>query len=266
MAFFLNGAATAHHTTDHIRRQAELKRLEQANAPTCHNQNTKLESHILKQPKNCHVDADCKIQYLHIDGCVPAYLINKEYVPDEDKELIRLQSEARKACKDEYSKRPPCSPQPVTPVCHQGGCIPKSWLPIEVSKEAAATLLPFGRMGGGCAPHDEISWMMWFYPKAIACGSKESLYPMLTLNWWGNRPLLPAKSYIFDGKNKKDYQASFCPTIDGCVQVKDLRIEFERLDQTGAKGDYLLTFPDGRTMRSKFEINFCKSPNPVVCG
>ena len=259
--FIATFAATASRAED----ANEAKRRQAAAADTCYNAKMALESHLLGLPASCKATRECAAQYLHADSCAPAYLLNKSYVPERDAELRLLQTRARRACAAEWSGRPACAPTPVTPVCHEGRCIPADWLPPKIPAEATRGRFPHATISEGCAPHDAASWLLTFRPKKAACGD-DAVYPRIAMNWWGGRPELPlTRPFRVKSGEAAGWTVSFCAAARACRQPKEVELVFTELDQSGGKGKVRLVLDDGRVVETPFTVEFCKD-RPMPCG
>jgi hypothetical protein len=232
----------------------------------CFSAKVKLENYINHQSKECKQDDECEAMHLHPDSCAQPYLLNKSYIAESDKELSRLQKEARSLCEEEFSMRPACVADSITPICYEGVCIRKSLRPPEISSFALEGKFAYAMLRESCSPSDSSSWLIVVSNKKINC-SDELKYPHISINWWDKRPPLPIKKkFKITGRNGPEFMmTSFCVEKGTCVPAVKLELEIKSLDDKNGKGSLKITLPEDRKIKSQFEIEFCHE-NSITCG
>ena len=257
-------------SNEELRKNEEIKRLKAATVLNCTNARTNLENHISQISRECKKKEDCTSQYINLSSCAPPYALNKNYKPDEDKELLRLQSEARTLCKDELPQQPVCSPIAINPVCFEGKCVSKNQLPLVapvITKQDIEMKFSHAIKRDGCAPDDSISWDFKIYNKKFSCSEADEKYPVIYVFISGDLPKLPLNSPAKRSAKIGDMglSSTFCKEKRSCVSAEQTELEMKSLDTKGGKGSLILTLPDGRKIKAQFEFENCKDTQ-MMCG
>ena len=92
--------------------------------PNCEQADRQLQQFLNRAPHSCRKNADCDGYYLSANSCAPAVVLRRPGVSrDREPDLLRLQSQARSACAQQWSKQPACSPIPFRAACVEDRCI-----------------------------------------------------------------------------------------------------------------------------------------------
>jgi hypothetical protein len=101
----------------------ELK--DEKNAAACNEALKSIVIHASSMAKQCAKDQDCAAHYISGDSCARAIVLRKDVKAAEDKKLLNLQNEVRKACAGVWANRAACAPAPSAPICRDKICIDK---------------------------------------------------------------------------------------------------------------------------------------------
>jgi hypothetical protein len=83
-----------------------------------------LEKFLAALPHHCVRATDCDGYYIRADSCAPAVVLARPGVPKgAEAPLLKLQAATRRACADEWSQRPACSPIPFRAECRDRRCV-----------------------------------------------------------------------------------------------------------------------------------------------
>src|SRR6185295_11019035 len=91
---------------------------------TCTQSDRAVGAFLTSLPNDCTKDSDCEVAYLSANSCAPAFVMAKSWKKSENrKQLLHLQTLARRDCAEEWSKQPACSPAPSKAICENKYCI-----------------------------------------------------------------------------------------------------------------------------------------------
>ncbi len=227
----------------------------------CEETKRAFEFRVSTFPKSCKQDSDCGSFYVHPNSCEPPMILSQAANADmKSDEFIRLQSNFRLACAQQWSQQPACSPIQLPFRCKNSVCEKG----LSAAKAVAVPPLNKARITDSCAPNDATAAQI-----VVQAGEQE--YPMLSVNWWSDsHPISKGGVYQLQSKGSRSYEqgyhATYCSFKMGCKELKDIKLKVD-LKTGGTDGtlEFEFTTQDGENKKGQVPVHYQNGPT-VYCG
>lgn len=227
----------------------------QEDEPSCESAREDLEKYLGTFPRACRRDSDCEGYYYRADACSPAVVVRKHSLAGRrERRLLALQQRAGEACTLKYRTRRACSPIPYRAVCRRRVCMDAlaGTPPAEPASRPPAAF-PFATIRHACGPTDGPALQITL--TQVENPGKDDARLFLSL--YRDLPELPmSQPRTFELTHMQEGDGVRCLRPHACESAERGTVVLQKLDGTGAEGNYELFFQDGSSERGTFKASW----------